>query len=108
MLIGVSFLNGLGVVDRVSGCFLETCKVLNVVFDMRIVRIRMSIRSRRVIAVVEIERGFVGTSLLSVVLSKLEGRQKHFPILVLQTKGFQQLLDDLHCCFRLSIRLGVR
>ena len=71
MLVGVPFLYGLGVVDRVSGGFLQAYQILNLVFDMRIVRIRMSIRSGRVIAVVKIERGFVGDRLLSVVVGKL-------------------------------------
>jgi hypothetical protein len=38
MLVGVPFLYGLGVVDRVSGGFLQAYQILNLVFNMRIVR----------------------------------------------------------------------
>jgi hypothetical protein len=47
LVVDVPFLDGLGIVDRVSSGLLQAYQILNVV---RLVRIRMSIRSGRMIA----------------------------------------------------------
>jgi hypothetical protein len=60
VFVGVSFLDGLRIMDCISGGFLQANQRLKAVFKARVFSVCMSIGSRTMMAVVEIERGFAG------------------------------------------------
>jgi hypothetical protein len=72
--VGISLLDGLGVMNRISGCFSEAYTILHIVLDMRIVSIRVSIDSSRMIAIVQVKWCFTGARLLGVIVGKFRRR----------------------------------
>lgn len=70
MLIGVSFLEGLGALTGIRCRFLEPQEILNVIFDMRSGSVCVPVGACRVMPIVEIKRCLAGTVVLGVVIGE--------------------------------------
>src|SRR5271163_2947143 len=105
MFVCISSLYCLCIIDGISGYFLKSYEILNMIFGMRVLCVCMSISSFRMISVVEVKWSMSSCRLLCIIVCKLKDGQENLPVLFLKCKGSYEFLNDLNHGFRLSIRL---